>query len=126
MISVGAEASATIYKNLQEDEIEDITRELVSLKNVDSETVHEVIDEFYQMMKAQDFIAVGGLNYAEEVLKRSLGDDKAIEILRRIERMMKVKGFNILKNVDANQLLAFIQKEHPQTIAFVLTQLSPV
>ncbi len=125
MISVGAEASAAIYKSLQEDEIEEITRELVSLRNVDSDTVHDVIDEFYQMMKAQDFVAVGGLSYAEEVLKRSLGDDKAVEILRRIERMMKVKGFNVLKNVDANQLLAFIQKEHPQTIAFVLTQLSP-
>jgi flagellar motor switch protein FliG len=125
MISVGAEASAAIYKSLQEDEIEEITRELVSLRNVDSETVHEVVEEFYQMMKAQDFVAVGGLSYAEDILKRSLGQDKAVEILRRIERMMKVKGFNVLKNVDANQLLAFIQKEHPQTIAFVLTQLSP-
>lgn len=125
LISIGPDASAAVYKNLQEDEIEEITRELVSLRNVDSEIVHEVVEEFYQMMKAQDFVAVGGLNYAEEVLRRSLGEDKAIEILRRIERMMKVKGFNILKNVDANQLLAFIQKEHPQTIAFVLTQLSP-
>jgi flagellar motor switch protein FliG len=125
LISVGPEASAAIYKNLQEDEIEEITKEVVTLRNVDSETVHDVVEEFYQMMKAQEFIAVGGLSYAEEILNRSLGADKAVEILRRIERMMKVKGFNILKNVDANQLLAFIQKEHPQTIAFVLTQLSP-
>ncbi|RPH93695.1 flagellar motor switch protein FliG [candidate division KSB1 bacterium] len=125
LISVGPDASAAIYKNLQEDEVEEITREVVTLRNVDSETVHDVIDEFYQMMKAQEFIAVGGMTYAEDVLNRSLGPDKAVEILRRIERMMKVKGFNILKNVDANQLLAFIQKEHPQTIAFVLTQLSP-
>lgn len=125
LISVGSEASAAIYRNLQEDEVEDITREVVTLRNVDSEIVHDVIDEFYQMMKAQEFIAVGGLTYAEDILNRSLGPDKAVEILRRIDRMMKVKGFNILKNVDANQLLAFIQKEHPQTIAFVLTQLSP-
>ncbi|MBU0508911.1 flagellar motor switch protein FliG [bacterium] len=125
MITVGSEASAAIYKNLQEDEIEEITRELVSLRNVESSTVHEVVEEFYTMMKAQDFIAVGGVTYAEEVLEKSLGHDRAVEILRRIERMMKVRGFNILKNVDAHQLLAFIQKEHPQTIAFVLTQLSP-
>jgi flagellar motor switch protein FliG len=125
LISVGPEASAAIYKSLQEDEIEEITREIVNLKNVDSDTVHEVVEEFYQMMKAQEFVAVGGIAYAEEVLNKSLGPDRAMEILRRIERMLKVKGFNILKNVDANQLLAFIQKEHPQTIAFVLTQLSP-
>jgi flagellar motor switch protein FliG len=125
LISVGPEASAAIYKSLQEDEVEEITREVVTLRNVDSEVVHDVIEEFYQMMKAQEFIAVGGMTYAEDILNRSLGPDKAVEILRRIDRMMKVKGFNILKNVDANQLLAFIQKEHPQTIAFVLTQLSP-
>jgi flagellar motor switch protein FliG len=125
MISVGPEASSAIYRNLQETEVEDITKELVSLRNVDSDTTRDVIEEFYHMMKAQDFVAVGGLNYAEEVLNRSLGPEKAVEILRRIERLMKVKGFNILKNVDPNQLLAFIQKEHPQTIAFVLTQLSP-
>ncbi|MFZ5434424.1 MAG: flagellar motor switch protein FliG [Calditrichota bacterium] len=125
LISVGAEASAAIYKTLQDEEIEEITRELVSLRNVDSSTVHDVIEEFYTMMKAQDFIAVGGMTYAEEVLEKSHGPEKAADILRRIERMMKVRGFNILKNVDAHQLLAFIQKEHPQTIAFVLTQLSP-
>jgi len=125
LISVGAEASAAVYRNLQDEEIEEVTRELVSLRNVESATVHDVIEEFYTMMKAQDFIAVGGMTYAEEVLEKSLGHDKAIEILRRIERMMKVRGFNILKNVDAHQLLAFIQKEHPQTIAFVMTQLSP-
>jgi flagellar motor switch protein FliG len=125
LITVGPDASAAVYRNLQEDEIEEITREVVTLRNVDSETVHDVVEEFYEMMKAQEFIAVGGLSYAEEVLQLSLGPEKAVEILRRIERLMKVKGFNILKNVDANQLLAFIQKEHPQTIAFVLTQLSP-
>jgi len=125
LISVGADASAAIYKNLQDEEIEEITRELVTLKNADSEIVHEVVGEFYTMMKAQDFIAVGGLGYAEQVLTKSVGPDRAMEILRRIERMLKVRGFNILKNVDAHQLLAFIQKEHPQTIAFVLTQLSP-
>jgi flagellar motor switch protein FliG len=125
LISIGTDASSLVYKNLQESEIEKVTRELVTLKNVDSETVHQVVEEFYHMMSAQDFVAVGGMTYAEEVLHRSLGPEKAIEILRRIERLMKVKGFNVLKNVDPNQLLAFIQKEHPQTIAFVLTQLNP-
>lgn len=125
LISIGAEASSLIYKNLKDDEVEEITKEVVSLQNVSSETVASVVSEFYHMMKAQDFVAVGGISYAEEVLQKSLGSDKSQEVLRRIERMMRVKGFNVLKNVDPNQLLAFIQKEHPQTIAFVLTQLNP-
>jgi flagellar motor switch protein FliG len=125
LVSVGTEASAHIYKNLQDDEVEEITRELVNLRSVDSVTANDVIEEFYNMMKAQEFVAVGGLAYAEEVLTKSVGPEKATDLLHRIERMMKVRGFNVLKNVDANQLLAFIQKEHPQTIAFVLTQISP-
>jgi flagellar motor switch protein FliG len=78
------------------------------------------------MTRAQEFIAAGGINYASEVLEKALGDEHANDIIKRIEHLMKVKGFNVLKNVDPNQLLSFIQKEHPQTIAFVLTQLNPI
>lgn len=125
MIAIGTEASSAIFQNLQEEEIEAITREVVSLQNVGSDCVREVIEEFYHMMRAQEYIAAGGITFAEELLKKSLGDDKAVELLHRLERLMKVKGFNVLKNVDPNQLLSFIQKEHPQTVAFVLAQLNP-
>lgn len=125
MISIGPDASAELYKRLQQEEIEEITKEMLRMRNVESTTANMVIEEFYHMMTAQDFVAVGGLQYAEDVLNRSLGPEKAVEIIRRIERMIRVKGFNVLKNVDPNQLLAFMQKEHPQTIAFVLSQLQP-
>ncbi|MBU1637577.1 hypothetical protein KKC97_07930 [bacterium] len=125
LISVGADASAALYKELDQQEIEDITREMLRLRNVEPDVVHDVIEEFYNMMTAQDYVAVGGLKYAEDILRKALGEERSVEIIRRIERMIKVKGFNVLKNVDPNQLLAFIQKEHPQTIAFVLSQLQP-
>jgi flagellar motor switch protein FliG len=125
LITVGADASATLYKFLDQTEVEDITREMLRLRNIDPEVVHEVVQEFYTMMSAQDYVAVGGIRYAEDILRKALGEEKSVEIIRRIERMIKVKGFNVLKNVDPNQLLAFIQKEHPQTIAFVLSQLQP-
>jgi len=125
MIAVGTEGSASILQNLSEDEIESITREIVRLRNVDPEHIRETVEEYYHMMRAQEFISAGGVAFAEDLLKKSLGEDKAVEFLRRIDRLMKVKGFNVLKNVDPNQLLSFIQKEHPQTIAFVLAQLNP-
>jgi flagellar motor switch protein FliG len=125
LITVGSDASAKLYQELEQDEIEDLTREMLKLRNVDSDTVHDVINEFFNMMTAQNFVSVGGVKYAEDILKKAVGEEKSVEIIRRIERMIKVKGFNVLKNVDPNQLLAFIQKEHPQTIAFVLSQLQP-
>jgi len=125
MIAVGTEISSHVLQNLQEDEIENVTREVVNMRNVDSDRVSEVVSEFYQMIRAQEYIAAGGTNFAEELLKKSMGEDKAVEFMRRLERLMRVKGFNVLKDVDPNQLLSFIQKEHPQTIAFVLAQLNP-
>ncbi|MFH1011597.1 MAG: flagellar motor switch protein FliG, partial [bacterium] len=97
----------------------------VRLRNVEPELNQEVIEEFYHMIRAQEYIAGGGITFAEEILRKSFGERKGIEFLHRIERLMKVKGFNVLKNVDPNQLLSFMQKEHPQTIAFVLAHLNP-
>ncbi|MBU1706707.1 flagellar motor switch protein FliG [bacterium] len=125
MITVGTEVSANILQNLQEDEIENVAREVLNMRNVDSERVFDVINEYYHMMRAQEYIAAGGASFAEELLKKSIGEERAVEFMRRLERLMRVKGFNVLKDVDPNQLLSFIQKEHPQTIAFVLAQLNP-
>ena len=124
MISLGSEASAYIYKNLAEEEIENITKQIVSLKNVTSDTIDFVLNEFHQMIMAQQYIKSGGVSYAQEVLEEAMGTEKALEMIRKVQRLMKVRGFNVLKDVEPDQLLTFIQKEHPQTIAFVLTQLS--
>jgi len=124
MISLGAEASAFIYRNLEEAEIEQITKAIVSLKSVGSKTIDSVIGEFYDMILAQHYIKSGGVPYAQQVLEQALGSDRALEMIRKVQRMMRVRGFNVLKDVDPDQLLTFIQKEHPQTIAFVLTQLN--
>jgi flagellar motor switch protein FliG len=126
MIGVGVDTSAYIFQKLNPDEVEVIAREIVALRNVDSDTINMILEEFHQMMMAKNYIAVGGMNYAQEVLEKAIGEEKALDMIKTIERSLQVRGFNILKDVDPNQLLTFIQKEHPQTIAFVLTQLNPV
>ncbi len=124
MISLGAEASAYIYKNLQDEEVESITKAIVSLNNVNSKIIDKVIKEFHDMVVAQHYIKSGGITYAQKILEEAVGPDRALEMIRKVQRLMKVRGFNVLKDVDPDQLLTFIQKEHPQTIAFVLTQLN--
>jgi len=126
MISIGADASSNIFKNLNQDETENLVREIVGMQNVTSDIISRVLDEFYQLMTARNYLAMGGINYAQEILEKALGEEKSVEFIKRIQRSLQVRGFNVLKDVDANQLLTFIQKEHPQTIAFVLTQLNPV
>lgn len=126
MISLGAEASAYIYKNLDDDEVEAITKSIVTLHNIPSKKIDEVVDEYHQMIIAQQYIKSGGISYAQKILEGAIGSDKALEMIRKVQKSLKVRGFNVLKDVDPDQLLTFIQKEHPQTIAFVLTQLNSV
>jgi len=126
MVALGSKASAQIYKHLSESEIERLTREIARLEGVPSNILHEINQEFHQMVLAQQYIAAGGLNYAQEILEGALGEAKALEMIKRVQRALQVKGFNVLQNVDTNQLLAFLQKEHPQTISLVLSQLNPV
>ncbi|MCB2198260.1 flagellar motor switch protein FliG [bacterium] len=126
MVALGAKASGEVYKHLNENEVEKLTREIARLEGVPSNLLHEINQEFHQMVLAQEYIAAGGLNYAQEILENAMGEPKALEIIKRVQRALQVKGFNVLQNVDTNQLLAFLQKEHPQTISLVLSQLNPV
>lgn len=125
LVALGTQTSSKIFKNLSTDEVEQISQEISRLENISASLLQEVGQEFYQMIQAQKYIAAGGMEYAEEVLKEAMGFQKAESILTRIRRSLEVKGFNVLKEVDPTQLLNFIQKEHPQTIALVLTQIDP-
>jgi len=125
IVAMGSKAAAPVLKELTDEEVERITREIAMLDSVPSEMVDSIKGEFRQMVLAQEYIAVGGLEYAKEVLEEALGSAKALEIIKKVQRSMEVRGFNILKKLDAEQLISFMQKEHPQTIALVLTQLEP-
>lgn len=126
LIGLGTEASSNIFKLLSDADVETITARIASVSTVEPKISEAVFEEFYEMIKAQEYISLGGIEYAKELLQASLGDVRAMEIIKKIQRLLQVKGFNVLKQVDSTQLLTFIQKEHPQTIALVLTQLEPV
>jgi flagellar motor switch protein FliG len=84
-----------------------------------------VLEEFYQVCLAQEFISEGGINYAKEVLEKAMGSQKALEIINKLTSSLQVKPFDFVKKTDANQLLNFIQNEHPQTLALILSYLNP-
>ena len=126
LVAIGSKAAAEIYRHLSERDVELLTTEIAKLESIPSSVLNTVNNEFYQMVLAQKYITEGGLSFAQEVLESALGEQKALEIIRRVQMSLQVRGFNVLQNVDTNQLMAFLQKEHPQTIALVLTQLNPV
>jgi flagellar motor switch protein FliG len=125
LIALGPEKSSLIFKHLKEDEIEDLTLEIANTKSVTPQIKDQVINEFYEVCLAQQYIAEGGIGYAKELLEKSLGADKANDVIGRLTASLQVKPFEFIKKTDASQLLNFIQDEHPQTIALILSYLSP-
>jgi len=125
LISLGPDVSASIYKHLTEEEIEKLTLEISSIKKVESQKKDEVVNEFYHLAVAQDYIAQGGIGYAKMVLEKALGPDQAAAIINRLTSTLQVRPFDFARKTDPNQILNFIQNEHPQTIALVLSYLEP-
>ncbi len=125
LIALGPEKSAKIFKHLKDEEIEELTLEIANTRSVTPQIKEEVISEFYQICLAQQYIAEGGIGYAKELLEQSFGEEKASDVISKLTASLQVKPFEFVRKTDASQLLNFIQDEHPQTIALILSYLAP-
>jgi flagellar motor switch protein FliG len=125
LVTVGSEVSSEIFKHLREDEIETLTFEIARLDAVEAEDRDRVLAEFQELMMAQDFITSGGIDFARELLEKSLGSQKAVDIINRLTSSLQVRPFDFIRRTDPTHLLNFIQQEHPQTIALIMAYLEP-
>ena len=124
LIALGPEKAATIFKHLKEDEIEELTLEIANTRSVSPQIKDDVLNEFYQVCLAQQYIAEGGINYAKELLEKALGSEKAQGVISKLTASLQVRPFEFVRKTDPSQLLNFIQDEHPQTIAMILSYLT--
>ncbi len=124
LITLGPEKSANIFKHLKEEEIEELTLEIANTRNVTTQIKEDITNEFYQLCLAQQYIAEGGIGYAKELLEKALGSEKAVSVISKLTASLQVKPFEFVRKTDASQLLNFIQDEHPQTIALILSYVS--
>lgn len=124
-IALGPEKSSMIFKHLKEEEIEELTLEIANTRSVTPQLKEEVINEFYEVCLAQQYIAEGGIGYAKNLLEKALGEEKAMDVISRLTTSLQVKPFEFVRKAEASQILNFIQDEHPQTIALILSYLSP-
>ena len=125
LITLGPEKSAQIFKHLKEEEIETLTLEIANISTVMPDVKEEILNEFYQICLAQQYITEGGIAYARTILERALGDARAMEVISKLTLSLQVRPFDFIRKTDASQILNFIQNEHPQTIALILSYLKP-
>jgi flagellar motor switch protein FliG len=126
MVMIGPEASSAILRELDEDEAQEISREIASVRTLTAVETEGVLEEFYQMSVAHDYVLKGGVEYARKILDNAFGPEQARKIFDRIVKTMSAGALNFdaLQKTDPQQLAKFIHSEHPQTIALVLSHLN--
>ena len=127
VILLGEESSAQILRELSEDEVQAISREVSRVSSISPEESESVLEEFHQMAVAREYVTRGGIDYARKVLVNAFGPEAARKLVDRLVKNMgnETAAFDALQKADPQQLAKFIHSEHPQTIAFILSHLSP-
>lgn len=125
LVAVGSDVASDVMKHLREDEVESLTFEIARLDTIDADFKDMVLKEFQDLMKAQNFITSGGVDFARELLEKSLGSQKAIDIINRLTSSLQARPFDFIRRTDPAHLLNFVQQEYPQTISLILAYLEP-
>jgi len=124
LLTVPEDTAAEILKMLDGESVEEVTREIASLGQVPPELCNSVVEEYYNLALAQSYVEQGGLMLAKTLLEKSLPKEEASRILDQIEQTVNATPFAFLQKAESENLLTFIQDEHPQTIALILSHLS--
>lgn len=125
LISLGPEKAAKIFKFFREDEIEELTLKIATIGPIMPQVREDVVQEFYQLCKAQQYISEGGINYAKQLLEDSIGAERAYEIINKLTLSLQVRPFEFISKADNSQVVNYIQNESPQMIALILSYLKP-
>jgi flagellar motor switch protein FliG len=125
LILLGDKTSGELIKQLSDEEIQLVSREIARLESISAEQAETLLEEFYQMNMAHDFVVRGGIDYAKKMLMSAFGPEVATKLIDRLSKAMggDYENLDILQKADPQQLAKFIHNEHPQTIALVLSHL---
>ncbi len=126
MIALGPSTASEIMKNItDEDLLEQITFDIASLNKIPTDILNGILEEFHTIFLASDYLQSGGMNYAQTLLEKAYGPDKAGNILDRLVTLMNTNPFQFFNDADPSQLATSFQNENPQLIALILAYLKP-
>lgn len=125
LLNLEGDVAAEVLRHLDEQVVEEITREIAKIDMVGADARGKVIEEFYNLALARSYAKQGGVGYAKALLQKALPADQAAHVMKLIEHQIYRKPFSFLAKTDPENLMTFIQDEHPQTIALILAHLTP-
>ncbi len=124
LLTVNHDAAGALLKELSTDMVEEVTRQLASLGEVPASLAEQVVEEFYSLRMGSEYVKEGGLDYAKMLLKDSLDSKLADKVVQQIQTQVQKTPFSFLQKAESENLLTFIQDEHPQTIALIISHLA--
>ena len=125
LLTLDQELAARVMTKLSRDEVEKVSIEIARLKDATKEERDQIMEEFYHLNVASRYVAQGGVAYAKDLLEKSLSRRECDEILRVVEESVQQVPFSFLRKAESENLLTFIQEEHPQTISLIISHLPP-
>ena len=123
IVAFPQEIAAQILRGVGSEVVEEVSKEIATLSDISAEVRMKVIDEFFQLVIARQYADAGGLAYARKLLEKTLPRSEAQRIIATIEHQIYQQPFAFLQKTETENLLTFLQEEHPQTIALVLSHL---
>lgn len=124
LITLGKERSSEVLRHMSDEDIERLTWEISAMGELHADLRRKVIEDFEEAAVANNVISIGGLDYAEELLRMALGDDKAHELIDRLSASSPQVPFGFMRHLNVAQLVNFLSNEHPQTVALLISFLS--
>ncbi len=127
IMAVGEELASTLFKSLNEEDVQKVTEEITRLGEVPAGHLTQVLTEFYGLLETQQFMVRGGPDYAQKLLTEAFGRDRANELLAQVHKLRErtTGDLAVLQKMEPQQLSKFLENEHPQTVALVLAHMSP-
>ena len=124
LLQLGEETTAGIFSAMNVDSITEISKYIAQNTSIDRSVATAVLEEFHAIFQSGQYLTSGGLEYARELLYRTLGSDEAKKVLEKLSKSMQdTQNFAYLSKIKPQQLSDFIQHEHPQTIALILAHM---
>ena len=124
LTSLPEEQAALLLSKLSPKQVEAVSIEIAKIGAIAPEEQEQVIQDFANVNPAGLTGGAGGLTVAKTLLERALGKN-ASATLDNIRQSIEALPFGFLQKVDSQNLLTFIIDEHPQTIALILSHMSP-
>lgn len=125
LLTLEQDVAASVMKQLSREQLEEVSREIASMGEINPEQRNSVFREFYNLVLANNYVSEGGLEYAKALLRKSMPEGEADKMIKQVTQQVATTPFAFLQKAESENLLTFIQDEHPQTIALILAHLNP-